>query len=77
MSSTDTSLEIGEHDDTHPSDNRANSSEDMSYYSDDTFTHPLLHYRDQRVTTFSLPGITVDKSHSDSSRVALRWKFNT
>jgi len=28
--------------------------------------------RDQRVTTFSLPGITVDKSHSDSSRVALR-----
>ena len=34
-------------------------------------------YRDQRVTTFSLPGITIDKSHSDSSRVALRWKFKT
>ena len=28
--------------------------------------------RDQRVTTFSLPGITVDKSQSDSSKVALR-----
>lgn len=28
--------------------------------------------RDQRITTFSLPGISVDKSHSDASRVTLR-----
>lgn len=28
--------------------------------------------RDQRITTFNLPGITVEKSHSDSSHVSLR-----
>ena len=28
--------------------------------------------RDQRITTFNLPGITVEKSYSDASSVVLR-----